>query len=199
MEQWPAYRAGFALDITLDCTSMQLSNEFLNGFYSGVLATTIGFVLTMIWDLWKTWRTERKRDRDVVRAILSECEENVTIAQTNTTMLRLELKLLSGQTFLISTAVPFKTGLWETLRPNMPRKLLSNIELLSLLRDISSQLGFLNEGFRSRQTYKDASGAMSNFFDRVKGMDEHLQEHIEKLNDMLTRASVQLRAFGDAI
>jgi len=178
---------------------MQLSNEFWNGFYSGVLATLIGFALTMVWDVWKTWRTDLQRDKGVIRALLSECEENANIAQTNVTMLEQELQVLAQNRHLITTAVPLKTGLWEALRPSIPTKLLSNVELLSLLRDVSAQVGYLNEGFRSRQTYKDTSGAMSNFSDRVKNVDEHLRAQLEMLKDMLAKATAQLRACVDAI
>ena len=59
------------------------SPEFWNGFVSGVIATLIGFVLTMLWDLWKTRRADRKQAKGVLRALKHECDENVAIVETN--------------------------------------------------------------------------------------------------------------------
>lgn len=173
---------------------MELSSEFWNGFYSGVIATLIGFVLTMLWDVWKTWRTDRKHDKAVLRALQYECEENAAVAQQNVNLFEQELHALAESKFLIVTTIPFKSGLWDVLRPSIPTKVLAHVDLLSLLRDISSLVAHLNEGFRSRQTYKDTSGAMSNFTDRLKLLDEHLHGQVKELQELLSRATQELKA-----
>ena len=178
---------------------MKISSEFWNGFYSGVFATLIGFVLTMIWDVWKTSRTEKKRDKAILKALQHECEENATVALQNGALFDQELQVLAEGKFLIVAMVPFKSGLWEVLRPSIPTKLLSNAELLSVLRDISLLVAHLNEGFRSRQTYKDTSGAMSNFTDRLKMLDELLQGQVKQLQKLLAQAATQLGSCEKAI
>ena len=176
-----------------------MSAEFWNGFYSGVFATLIGFALTMVWDVWKNWRTDKKRDRAILRALLHECEENTSIGQQNWDLLSQELNALSEGKHLIVAMIPFKSGLWEVLRPSIPTKLLTDSDLLSLLRDISMLVAHLNEGFRSRQTYKDTSGAMSNFNDRLKGVDGYLQGEVKQLQEALAKATTKLDSCEKAI
>jgi hypothetical protein len=171
-----------------------MPTEFWNGFYSGVLATAIGFVLTMAWDIWKTRQTERKRDKAVLIALRHECEENTLIAQQNAMYLAEELKLMAEKQRHRTVAMhPFKTGMWEVLKLSIPTKVITNAELLPLLRDNYLLAAHMNEGFVSRQNYKDTSGAMGNFHNSLKGRNEYLQGEINQLQGILEKLTTNLR------
>lgn len=44
-------------------------SEWLAGFISGVIATIIGFILTMLWDTFKFKRESKKREETVLSAV----------------------------------------------------------------------------------------------------------------------------------
>jgi len=71
-----------------------MSEEFLTGLITGVLATTIGFGLTMLWDLWKLHREDRRKTTAVLLAIAHELKENLEIVKVNRQFLEAELPIL---------------------------------------------------------------------------------------------------------
>ena len=175
------------------------SPEFWNGFVSGVIATLIGFVLTMLWDLWKTRRADRKQAKGVLRALKHECEENVAIVETNHRLLDTEIQLLKQKQQIIPTLVPLKYGLWDVLRHQLPEGLLEDVGLLGRLRDIAWRVDRLNEGLRSRQAYKDTGGAMNNFTERLQLVDGDLVGQVMELNLLLQTAITELAALEGRI
>jgi len=79
-----------------------MSEEFLTGLITGVLATTIGFGLTMLWDLWKLHREDRRKTTAVLLAIAHELKENLEKVNLPTKLLQNEsllAKLLISQQF----------------------------------------------------------------------------------------------------
>src|SRR3972149_6790602 len=71
-----------------------MSEEFLTGLITGVLATTIGFSVTLLWDLWKLHRVDRRKTTAVLLAIAHELKENLEIVKVNRQFLEADLPIL---------------------------------------------------------------------------------------------------------
>jgi len=87
-----------------------MSEEFLTGLITGVLATTIGFGLTMLWDLWKLHREDRRKTTAVLLAIAHELKENLEKVNLPTKLLQNE-SLLAKLRDLSLTASHLNEGM----------------------------------------------------------------------------------------
>jgi hypothetical protein len=176
-----------------------MSPEFVGGLISGALATLLGFAFTMVWDVWKGMREESKRSKAILRALKTEFEVNLDISAVNTELLDSELKLLGEGKHLIPALVPFKHGFWDLLKSNIPDKVLHDTESLTKFREVALVVSRLNEGIRSRQTYKDTSGAMGNFNARLKSSDALLISGVKQLTEVTKAALERLHTIEKAV
>lgn len=158
-----------------------MSEEFITGLITGVLATSIGFGFTMIWDLWKMNREQKQKTDSILRAIERELKENQGIAKSNKEFLEAELPVLKEGKHLIGATQPFKKEIWDLLKINLPNKLLKNESLLSLLSGLSMSACHINEGMGSRQVYRDTSANNTAFSENMNGRNSILISQIEKL------------------
>jgi len=150
----------------------------------------------MLWDIYKSWRTNVRSDKALLDAIRLEIGENAFVAQENVITLNAELEALDQGQTVVNPLVPYKIGMWEVLRVSIPSKVVSNVELFSLLRHISYASAHLNESFRSRQTYKDTymspTGDMYAFVRRMKVLNAELRRQVKGLQELLAKAATQL-------
>src|SRR3989344_6480593 len=159
-----------------------MSEEFLTGLITGVLATTIGFGLTMLWDLWKLHREDGRKITAILLAISHELKENLEIMKANRQLLEAELPILNTGKHLIGSTLPFKHGMWDLLKVNLPAKLLQKESLLAKLRDLSLSASHLNEGMSSRQIYRDTSSNNTAFGQNMKGRNTTLIAEMDELS-----------------
>ena len=155
-------------------------SDFILGVISGSAATLVGFGFTMAWDLWKIRHEDKRRGRAILRAVKHELEENGEIANANLKLLNEESAYLSKREHLLVLLQPFKPGVWDLLKANLPDELLAQTDLLVELRDMSFGVSHLNEGIASRQTFKDTSGAMSNFSETLTNRNGLLNSEIQQ-------------------
>lgn len=157
-----------------------MENDFIIGVISGSAATLAGFSFTIAWDLWKMRREDKRRTRAMLAAVWHEMDENDQIANTNLSILKQELTCLPKFEQTLILLQPFKYGVWELLKANLPDKLLANTKLLVGLRDESFSVSRLNEAIASRQRYKDTSGAMGNFTQVLTLRNQEIVAEINK-------------------
>ncbi len=169
-----------------------MSQQFLTGLLTGVLATTIGFGLTMLWDLWKFRREDNRKTAAVLLAVEHELIENLEIAKANKQLLEAEIPVLDEGKHLIAATLPFKQGIWELLKINLPDKLLEKESLLAMLRDIYMATSHINEGMSSRQVYRDTSANNTAFGQNMKGRNSMLIAQMEELSSNIDSAINEL-------
>ncbi len=158
-----------------------MSEELITGLITGVIATSIGFSFTMLWDLWKINRDQKQKTDSVLKAIENELQENIEIGKANKDLFEAELPVLKEGKHLIVATLPFKKEIWDLLKLNLPNKLLKNETLLSTLSSITMSASHLNEGMNSRQVYRDTSANNTAFSENMKGRNSMLISQIEEL------------------
>ena len=176
-----------------------MSSDFTIGLVTGALATVLGFVLTMAWELWKERRQETSRVKAVCRALLYELDENQEILAKNRSLLESEQVLLSSGSFLLGTIMPFKHEMWFILKSNVPTSFLDKQTTLPAIRDAALAALHVNEGAASRQTYKDISGAMSNFAKMLSQRNAGLLDEFGHYGAAIAAARGEIQNVLDAI
>ena len=156
-------------------------SQWLGGFISGVIATLIGFLLTIIWDIYKSRQNKKQKDDAILRAIKHELEENLEISKHNKSLLDEELGIIERGKEMVPPLIPMKSGFWELLKINLPMSLLKQEHVLEKLRDVSFLASHINESISSRQNYKNSSSMMSNYNNTIKIYDGIIVQGIGNL------------------
>jgi len=155
------------------------------GFSAGVAATIVGFILTMIWDGYKYRRDTLSRESAILKGLVHELTENRELSTENIKIIRDEMEVLSKKQTLIVPLLYLKSGFWDYLKFNIPNRIYSETGMLEKLKDISLLAEHINESIRSRQNYKDTSGAMTNFSGSIKVKNEVIESNLKRLNELL--------------
>lgn len=159
--------------------------EWEIGFISGIGATVIGFVLTMLWDVYKYRRDTTDREKSVMNIVKYEVEENRNASVENAILLEEENSIISGGSVLVHSLLLMKAGYWSILISNTPQKLLKNVELLEKIQGVALLANHINEEIRSRQLYKDTNSAMTNFRNTVEGKNTVILNDLSRFNDLI--------------
>ena len=157
-----------------------LSTEWFLGFLSGVAATILGFVLTMMWDIRKMRRESLERDKIVMNAIKEEVLANKQSIAQNLAWLQHEIAILAEDKTMTQPLVLMKTGFWDLAKVNLPKDLLVG-NRLARLRDLGFLTEYVNESIRSRENYRIHNEAMNNYKDRLHTADELLIKNLQNL------------------
>src|SRR3989344_8059542 len=135
--------------------------SWLSGFLAGVCATTIGFIFTALWDIYK-WRRDKK---NLLQAMLSlaldELKNNIRIVNRNNALLLQELKILFHNKCNINPLTHLQTGAWDLMKYHFLDFLIKN-SLISFLNSASHLVEEINEVVRSRELYRLSNEAMIN-------------------------------------
>jgi hypothetical protein len=153
--------------------------SWLPGFLAGVVATIFGFVLTMIWDIYKNRRDTKTKETAIIRAIKEELITNLAILENDEKILTHELTILEKDLSLVAPLESIFDGTWDLLKINLPQKLTAN-DLVSI-RVINQMTNQINENIKSRENYRINNLAMDNYSSRLKKYDEGILDMIANL------------------
>jgi hypothetical protein len=156
-------------------------SEWTKGFISGLFATLIGFMLTVLWETFKSFREKRQKDKIVRKLIVDVLTENIaTITEIN---IFLEQELLAIQTrqSIVTNMTILNSDIWDLVKFHIPDDLLKSNEMLKRLQAISGKVKRINESIHSRESYRLSNQAMDNYSRRLKIYDELIMSENTKL------------------
>jgi len=159
--------------------------EWEVGFISGVGATIIGFILTMLWDVYKFRRDITGKETSIMNIVKYEVEENRNASVENSKLLEEENAIISSGSVLVPPLLNMKSGYWGILIANTPRNLLKNTELLEKIQSVAILSGHINEQIKSRQMYKDTNSAMTNFKNTLEVKNNVIINDLSRFNDVI--------------
>jgi hypothetical protein len=144
------------------------------GFVSGVIATLIGFGLTILWDTIKYNRDVRSRDLVLMQALFEEVKENRKIVDANLKTLLAELTFVKENKFIVEPISLIRESMWEMIKVNPPTDMIKSKALLSAFRETSSLISRINEVIHSREQYRVLSVSAIKQMEYLGAYDETL-------------------------
>lgn len=157
-------------------------SQWTSGFISGVAATIVGFIFTMLWDIYKYDRDTKQRDDSIMKIVRHEIEENRQLSVENINLIEEELSIIDSSREIVRPLLLMKSGFWDILKGSIPKKLINNLELIENIQSISLLADHINEQIRSRQNYKNASSSMSSYNSSVKIQDKMMLADLKRFN-----------------
>lgn len=168
-------------------------SDWATGFASGVGATIVGFIFTMLWDIYKHRRDVSSRSNAVIDAVRQDLEENLAVILENRDFLNHELNALPQRQELIPPLKLLNSGFWEIVKLERPEKLVANASLFGQMQELSQLISYLNDCVQARQIYKLSNAAMSNYFSLLKRHDEILLLQLEQLRSRIDEPLAELQ------
>jgi len=170
--------------------------EWLIGFIGGVLATVLGFVLTMSWDLFKHRKEAKEREKTVEGFVGMELTENRRILLSNQRLLENELRSLDENKMLVLPLTLFRMGFWELLKGHLPfpGKYRSSSAVLDLLVVVELTTD-INETMRSREVFRLHNQGTADFVAQIRIYDKRLIEDGQMLLKYLDKLDPEAKEY----
>ena len=124
------------------------------GFISGLVATLIGFILTILWESHKANREKRDKDKVIKRLIIDVLTENLQIIAEIKEHLQAELQVIDQKLSNVTNMTILYEDIWDLIKFNIPSDLLKEDGLLKRLQSISGKIKRINESIHSRENYR---------------------------------------------
>ena len=153
--------------------SRLLRKEWFLGALGGIVATGIGFLLAMTWDIYKLRTEGHEREQATLGAIAEEMKANQEAIDRNINILAGELEVLKQGRRVVKPLSLLQTSAWDLVKISRPGRLFVPNTIVKL-REIVTLAGQLNEEIRSRESYRIYNGAMNNYLEVLRLYDENL-------------------------
>jgi len=163
-------------------------SEWFKGFLSGVIATIIGCVITMVWDIFKSKRETEERENKVLAVIKEDLTCNLRILVDNLELIKKELEIIGNGSSIINSLIPLKTGFWDLAKIHLPKKILQG-DTLAKLRDVVMNTERINETIQSRENFRNHNRALNGYGHQMKSYDNLLVDHIKCMLDLTKKVS----------
>lgn len=164
--------------------------DWQSGFTSGVTATLIGFLCTILWDVYKYKRDKSDKENNVINSVIDDISENIEILINNKSLIQNELDVISKHQMLVVPLQVFRTGFWALIKIERPDFLIKTESIFSDLKAIYDGLDYVDECMKGRQLYRMTNMALTSFHADVKKQDEILMHQFNdirpKLDNMLS-------------
>lgn len=168
--------------------------EWLLGFIGGIIATVIGFVLTMLWDISKSSRDIQEKEKQIMLVFKEELKYNLFILSSNLDLIDQELKIIDSKQSIVNPPIMLKTGFWDLLKFHLPKKLAEK-DTLKTISDVVQLSEEFNEIIRSRENFRNNNRALSSYGLQMKSYDQILVKSIGNLIDAMKKLPPFLELF----
>lgn len=153
-----------------------------------LLGVVVGFVLAIVWDIWKSYRETVAETKRAIRVITQEIGNNLHVLATNVALLKQDIAVADKGQEVVQALnfLSLAAGETEFLRGSLERK---SRELAERVGNLYATAKRINDQIQARESYRITNGAMSNFAGRRKLINSMLipvlEQHIEAFNDLL--------------
>lgn len=166
--------------------------DWQSGFTSGVTATLIGFLCTILWDVYKYKRDKNDKDNNVISSVIEDISANIEILLNNRSLVQNELDVISKHQTLVVPLQVFRTGFWALIKIERPDAVIRTESVFSDLKAIYDGLDYVDECMKGRQLYRMTNMVLTSFYADVKRQDEILMHQFNDIRPKLDKVLSEL-------
>lgn len=168
-------------------------SDWLVPFASGVLATALGFVLTMWWDVRKRNAERFRMDVALLGLMEEEVSTNLALLTLNDQLLEHELKHIDSGATNIDALCELQVAGWDSIRLDLTRWLPEHLEVMALFRSIGLSGSQMNQLLRDRAQFRMQGIQSPNYPMRMREFDESIREKTSRLRTSLETLQEELQ------
>jgi len=131
----------------------------LKRVFGDVLLVLLGFLLAMGWDMYRSHNELRERKMSVLSLVQEDLLANETICTQNLYLLQVEEQGLKEEEprYLQGPLGKLRTDFWNVFAFSTPRSMQVNMKMTKDLRELSFEIGWLNELIDSRERFRTSA------------------------------------------
>ncbi len=164
-----------------------MSSDYVVGTITGVLATTFGFGLTMLYEWRKNRAKEEKEKQKILSLLAIELSDNLTIANENLKLFSEDIVLIGHRQGYVarSPALYYDSG-WHIAQANDIFSYV-NAETYQLLADTYMHLTYSNAYITARESFRTSQDQTSNPYPKyLLTHDQNLEKISKEDNERLS-------------
>jgi hypothetical protein len=180
--------------ISIDSTSTLKTNreivqkpflsEWEKGFISGLFATLIGFLLTIIWDIYKYRRDNKEKENNINNLINNTISENFEYIELIEYALTQEMEVLDERKNVVASLPTLRDDFGDFLKYNMPKNHAKNEKFMENFQKMLVKTRYINQNIIGRETFKLNNEGMLYFERRLKIYNESILKEISEIKSL---------------
>ncbi len=151
----------------------------------GAGLTTFGFILTMIWDLYKSNSESSNKEKRLKSLLSNDIKKLKERLAKLDEIVRDELEVMNNNQTLVLSLPHLNLMYPGILLIERPKFLESNNSLAEKLFELEVETSYLNELIAAREAHKTNNGAMTNYMSRLKTQNEVILTYILRVQECL--------------
>jgi hypothetical protein len=136
--------------------------EWLKGAVAGIVATLLGFLFSIFWDLYKYRRDRKEQDSSLISALKQELEFNSRTMNRNIKTIEKELELIKDNNLVVTPIYLIQTDVYDVIKISMPSKIAKKQDIYLKLQLLYYYIHNTNQIIRSTQFHRDQSESIQN-------------------------------------
>jgi hypothetical protein len=167
-----------------------MSSDYIVGTVTGVLATTFGFGLTMLYERYKNRKREKKEKNKILALLSLELLDNLNIANENLKLFSEDIALIGGRQGCVarSPALYYDSG-WHIAQANDIYSYV-DLETYQQLSDTYMHLTYSNAYITARESFRMSQDQTSNPYRNFlvihdQNLVKYSQEDIGRLSNAI--------------
>ena len=157
------------------------------------MGVAAGFGLAVSYDVWKRSRDAKNELLRATRTIEQEITTNLDILKNNSSLLSHDTKAADSRSEIFSELTPLFTAAGDTANSKGSFEKRS-MDLALSVREVYAVLTLLNAVIQGRALYRATSGAMSNYGERRKFLNQQIETMSETAREALEALLTELKS-----
>jgi hypothetical protein len=169
-----------------------MSSDYIVGTVTGVLATTFGFGLTMLYERYKNRKWEKKEKNKILSLLSNELVDNLEIANENLKLFSQDMALITEHQGYVShsPALYYDSG-WHIAQANDIYSYVG-AEIYQWLADTYVHLTYSNAYITARESFRMSQDQTSNPYPKFllthdQNLAKYSKEDIERLSNTIKK------------
>jgi hypothetical protein len=161
-------------------------------FVQGALLVLLGFAFAIIWDLYKSNRKSKIKEKAVIFSLQKEIVSIKAQIEHNKTL------LFPGDisSFMDKPLVPMSLKeVWQFVSYNSPKQIVQDQELVTTLLNIVVRCEQFNAHIGTREAFRVTQKALSGYEQTLKMYENMISGIIEGMEPLVNEASKKIEAF----
>ena len=162
----------------------------------GSLLTLLGFLFAIAWDINKSNREKSEKEKTIISALINCLDENINRIEKNRRILWHENDLNQKNKEHYNNT-PFvlldTTQIWSFFTLHIPDKLISDPEIIGLLRNLAVEADFVNNTIKERDLFKTTQKNIRPFISTILEYGKRIEEQLNTVEILVKNSLIKLK------
>jgi hypothetical protein len=171
-----------------------VSSDYVTGTITGIIATTVGFILSTLYERRRSEKTEHDNRIKTVNLLVSELKDNLKIAEENLGLFTSNLQNLTQRAMSLIAPTFYFDSSWRIGQANGIASFIDG-DTYKFLAETYVTITYMNAQFSARESFRIGNMALSSFQSILATYDQILQQksalNIDRIKQAITKLELK--------